>query len=136
MSSQTTEGFIKSPVQPVRMELDGEFEFHCHPGVACGPTPDKPSSRSLDFFYLCSYDVDGLREFLKSPGFRETYDIDESWMQQLLEDEVELIKYGFGVLKQVPFGESTIALKPDALEKCIARRRAAEPAATVEQPIS
>lgn len=57
MSSQTTAGFIKSPVQSVRL--------------------GKPSSRSLDFFHLCSYDVDGLRELLQSPGFSETYDINE-----------------------------------------------------------
>lgn len=35
MSSQTTEGFIKSAVRPVRMGLDDKFQFHCHPGVAC-----------------------------------------------------------------------------------------------------
>ena len=79
MSSQTTEGFIKSPVQPVRMELDEKFQFHCHPGVACF---NASSSRSLDFFYLGSYDVDGLREFLKSPGFSQTYNIDKPFMQQ------------------------------------------------------
>jgi hypothetical protein len=122
MSSQTTEGFIKTPVQPVRME--------------CGPTLGKPSSRSLDFFYLCSYDVDRLREFLKSPGFSETYDTDEPFMEQLLNDEVTLMKLGFRILKQVLFGEATIPLKPDALEKRISRRRTAQPGIAAEQPIS
>ncbi len=102
-----------------------------------GRTLGKPSSRSLDFFYLCSYDVDGLREFLKSPGFSETYDIDEPFMRQLLDDEVTLMKFGFRILKQVLFGEATIPLKPDALEKRIAaRHRAAQPGTIAEQPIS
>ena len=104
---------------------------------SCGPILGKPSSRSIDFFYLCSYDVDGLREFLKSPGFSETDDIDEPFMRQLLDDEVTLMKFGFRILKQVLFGEATIPLKPDALEKRIAaRHRAAQPGTIAEQPIS
>ncbi len=102
-----------------------------------GPTRGKPRSRSLDFFYLCSYDVDGQREFLKSPDFSETYDIDEPLMWQLLDDEVTLMKFGFRILKQVLLGEATIRLKPDALEKHIAaRHRAAQPGTIAEQPIS
>ena len=57
-------------------------------------------------------------------------------MQQLRDDEVALVKFGFRMLKQVLFGEATIPLKPDALEKRIAGRRAAQPEATAEQPIS
>lgn len=57
-------------------------------------------------------------------------------MQQLLNDEVTLMKFGFRILKQVLFGEATIPLKPDALEKRIARRWAAQPGITAEQPIS
>jgi Fe-S-cluster containining protein len=110
-------------------ELNAEWRQVVLKKRSCGPTLGKPSSRSLDFFYLSSYDVDGLREFLKSPGFSETYDIDEPFMRQLLNDEVILMKFGFRLLKQVLFGEATIPLKPDALEKRIARRRA-------EQPIS
>ena len=104
---------------------------------SCGPTLGEPSSRSLDFFHLCSYDVDGLCEFLKSPGFSETYDIDEPFMRQLLDNEVTLMTFGFRILKQVLFGEATIPLKPDALEKHIAaRHRAAQPGTIAEQPIS
>lgn len=107
-----------------------------HRARAFVPSKAKPSRRSLDFFYLCSYDVDRLREFLRSPGLSETYDIDEPVMEQSLADEVTLMKFGFRLVKQVLFGEATIALKPDALEKRIARRRAAEPPTVTEQPIS
>ena len=58
-------------------------------------------------------------------------------MRQLLDDEVTLMKFGFRILKQVLFGEATIPLKPDALEKRIAaRHRAAQPGTIAEQPIS
>jgi hypothetical protein len=90
---------------------------------SCGPTVGKPSALSLDFFYLCSYDVDGLRAFIKSPGFGEVFDLDEAAMQGLMDDEVALMQFGFHLLKQVLFGEITIALKEDTQQRRIQRRR-------------
>ncbi len=90
---------------------------------SCGPTVGKPSARSLDFLYLYSYDVDGLRAFIKSPGFGEVFDLDEAAMQGLMNDEVALMQLGFHLLKQVLFGEITIALNQDAQERRIQRRR-------------
>lgn len=105
---------------------------------SCGPTLGKPSSRSLDFFYLCSYDVDGLREFLKSPGSSETYDIDEPLMRQLLDDEVTLMKFGLRI-----FISKYYSAKPayrsnpmDWQKRIAARHRAAQPGTIAEQPIS
>ena len=90
---------------------------------SCGPTVGKPSARSLDFLYLCSYDVDGLGAFIKSPGVGEVFDLDEAAMQGLMNDEVTLMQLGFHLLKQVLFGEITIALKQDAQPRRIQRRR-------------
>ena len=58
-------------------------------------------------------------------------------MRQLLDGEVTLMKFGFRLLEQVLFGEATIPLKPDALEKHMAvRHRAVQPGTIAEQPIS
>lgn len=104
---------------------------------SCGPTLGKPSERSLELFYLCSYDVDGLREFIKNPGFLEVFDLNDSTTQALLNDEVELMRFGFRILRQVLFGEISIPLKADAREKRLARRRALHPRALgAEQAVS
>lgn len=103
---------------------------------SCGPTIGRPSARSLDLFYLCSYDVDGLREFVKSPGFSEVFAIEPGLIDTLLKDETELMKFGFRILRQVLFGEQTIALRKDAAAKRVARRRAASDRAMPEQPAS
>ncbi len=89
---------------------------------SCDPTIGKPSARSLDFLYLCSYDVDGLRAFIKRPGVGEVFNRDEAAMQGLMDDEVALMQFGFHLLKQVLFGEITIALKQDAQQRRIQRR--------------
>ena len=88
-----------------------------------GPTIGKPSRRSLELFFLASYDIDGFREFVASPGFDEVFDLEPACKHELMQDEVKLLKFGFRLLKQVLFGEVTIPLKPGARERRIERYR-------------
>jgi Fe-S-cluster containining protein len=88
-----------------------------------GPTVGKPSERSLELFFLASYDIDGFRAFAASPGFDEVFDLERAFKQELLRDEVKLLRFGFRLLKQVLFGEMTIPLKPGAHAKRIERYR-------------
>lgn len=88
-----------------------------------GPTVGAPSPKSMDLFYMASYDLDNFRVFVASPFFHDVYDLEPAYFQKLLADEVELMKFGFRYLKQVLFGEKTIPEKPDAYEKRLARRK-------------
>jgi Fe-S-cluster containining protein len=87
-----------------------------------GPTVGKPSPKSMELFYLASYDLDNFRVFVASPFFHDVYDIEPAFFQKLLTDEVELMQFAFRYLKQVLFGEHTIPEKPDAFEKRKNRR--------------
>ena len=87
-----------------------------------GPTVGAPSQRSMDLFYLASYDLDNFRVFVASPFFHDVYDIEPAYFQKLLSDETELLKFAARYLKQVLFGENTIPEKPDAIEKRKKRR--------------
>ncbi|NIV51015.1 MAG: hypothetical protein GWN53_03870 [Gammaproteobacteria bacterium] len=89
-----------------------------------GPTVGQPSTRSLQLFDMCSYDVDRFREFVQSEGFDEVFDLDAAERRRLVEDEDALLQFAFRFLKQVLFGEMTIALKETAREKRLQRRRA------------
>ena len=88
-----------------------------------GPTVGAPSSKSMDLFYLASYDLDNFRVFIASPFFHDVYDLEPVLFQKLLTDEVELLKFASRYLKQVLFGEKTIPEKPDAVEKRMKRRQ-------------
>ncbi|MBI4206372.1 MAG: YkgJ family cysteine cluster protein [Betaproteobacteria bacterium] len=88
-----------------------------------GPTVGQPSQRSLELFFLASYDIEGFREFVSSPAFDEVFDLDPAFKRALAQDEVKLLKFGFRLLKQVLFGEMTIPLKADAREKRLERYR-------------
>jgi Fe-S-cluster containining protein len=88
-----------------------------------GPTVGKPSKRSLQLFFMGCYDLDRFREFVISAPFNDTYDIPEETRQKILGDETELMLFAFSFLRQIMFGEENFAMKTDALEKHLERKR-------------
>ncbi len=88
-----------------------------------GPTIGKPSPRSFQFFFMGSYNLDGLRNFVFSDGFSDIYDLESAFLEQLKTDEMALLKFGFRLLKQVLFGEKSIPVKADATQKRVQHRR-------------
>lgn len=88
-----------------------------------GPTIGKPSQRSFQFFFLGSYNLDSFRDFVKSESFSYVYDLTADEFEQLKTDDVVLLKFGFRLLKQVLFGEMTIPVKSDAIQKRAQNRR-------------
>ncbi len=91
-----------------------------------GPTIGKPSKRSLQLFFMACYDLDRFREFVRSSPFAEVYALPTEEMQKILATDTELMLFAFRFLRQVLFGENTIPLHSDALEKHLERRREVE----------
>lgn len=87
-----------------------------------GPTVGKPSPRSLQLFDMCSYDLDNFRKFIASDGFAEIFDLPATEFAALQQDDEGLLQFAFRFLKQVLFGEMSIALKQDAKTKRLERR--------------
>jgi len=88
-----------------------------------GPTIGKPSKRSLQLFFMTCYDVDRFREFVANPGFNEVYALDAGERDGILADDVPLLQFGFRLLRQVLFGEVTIAVRPEEAERRGTRQR-------------
>lgn len=86
-----------------------------------GPTVGKPSQRSLQLFFMACYDVDQFREFIKSPSFDDVYELDQATRDRL-DDDVELMLFGQRFLAQVMFGETFLAVRPDAYERRAAKK--------------
>ena len=89
---------------------------------SAGPAIGNMSKTSLKFFFMACYDMDRFREFIKSEGFGYIYDIEVGLKQQLLEDDLELMKFGDRLIRQIMFAEQSIPLKQDALDVHLARR--------------
>ena len=89
---------------------------------SAGPSIGSLSKKSLQLFFMACYDLDRFREFVKSTGFATTYDIDQATMDELLTDDMALLRFGDRLIRQVMYGEESIPLKGDALEQHLARR--------------
>jgi hypothetical protein len=83
---------------------------------SAGPTVGRPPLQSLQLFFLACYDVDRFRRFVLSENFRNTYALDAETYATLEGDDVALLRFGFRLLRQVLFGERTIAEQPNAWE--------------------
>ena len=77
---------------------------------SAGPTIGNPSARSFELFFLASYDFDGFRAFVASPGFSELFELEPALRQEILADDEKLMQFAFRFLKQVLFGEISIAV--------------------------
>ena len=89
---------------------------------SAGPAIGNMSKTSLKFFFMACYDLDRLREFVKSGGFATTYDLDQATMDELLTDDMALLRFGDRMIRQIMYGEETITLRSDALDQHLARR--------------
>jgi Fe-S-cluster containining protein len=88
-----------------------------------GPTVGAPSKRSLQLWFMACYDLDRFRAFVASEPFGETYAVPDEELKEILLDDANLMQFAFRFLRQVMFGEETIEMKADALDKRLARRR-------------
>ncbi|RKZ92400.1 MAG: YkgJ family cysteine cluster protein [Candidatus Parabeggiatoa sp. nov. 1] len=104
-------------------EMDQEWRQIVLKKRSGGPTVGQPSPRSFQFFFMVSYNLDNLIVFVQSEGFSDVYDLTADEFEQLKTDDVALLKFGFRLLKQVLFGEMSIPLKADAMQKRVQRRR-------------
>lgn len=113
-----------------------------------GPSIGTPSKRSLELFFMVCYDIDRFSQFVASVGFSDIYDLPAQEMKNILCDDVELMQFGFRLLRQVLFGEESIPLRKEAaherrlrhqekiqrIETEAAARRAAEQDEMYENP--
>jgi len=82
-----------------------------------GPTVGKPSKRSLQLFFTACYDIDRFRAFLASDGFSDIYDIPAEEFKTILEDDANVMQFAFRFLRQVLFGEMSIAMRQENIEQ-------------------
>ena len=99
--------------------------------LSSGPTVGKPSARSRELFFMACYDLDRFRDFVASEAFARLHDIPEAERGAILGDDVELLQFAYRFLRQVLFGERTIALREGAADE--RRGRAVERAAALER---
>lgn len=68
-------------------------------------------------FYIASYDIDGFRRYIFESRFLDIFDIEDSVVEKIKSDDVELMKFGFKYIKYILMLEETLKVKPQYLKK-------------------
>jgi hypothetical protein len=72
------------------------------------------TEQTKKMFFLVSYNLDKFREFVFESSFLDRYEIDESTLGRIKDDEIELLKFGLKWLKWLLFKEGDFKIKAGA----------------------
>lgn len=90
---------------------------------SAGPSVGKPSPESLQILFMATYDLDRFKRFITSPNFQSVYIVDDATYETFENDDVALLEFGYRFLRQILFGEMTIDLKKEVVEKRAEERK-------------
>jgi Fe-S-cluster containining protein len=82
-----------------------------------GPTIGKPSLRSRQLFFMACYDIDRFREFVFADSFSKLFELKPEERESFATDDAALLQFAFRFLRQVMFGEESIALNAEAAQE-------------------
>jgi hypothetical protein len=70
-------------------------------------------------FYMITTNMERFRDFVFGSRFLDTYIVPEERLKKILEDDVELMQFGFDYLKNAIFGTETqeLSIKKEILDK-------------------
>jgi Fe-S-cluster containining protein len=82
-----------------------------------GPSIGAPSLRSRQLFFMACYDIDRFREFVFADSFAKLFELKPEEKESFATDDVALLQFAFRFLRQVMFGEESIALNAEAAQE-------------------
>lgn len=121
--SISIEAYRKEQEVEIYDQLNREFMQLILKKKSAGPTIGRPSDTSLQFFFMCAYDIDRLRRYVLSDAFRAAYDLEDSFYETVEKEDIALMQFGTRLLKQVLFGENTIPEKAGVAERRMEERK-------------
>jgi len=89
----------------------------------------KLDEKKINMFFTACYNIDKFRDFVFGSSFLEKFQIDEETRNRIESDDVELLRFGYKWLRFALFGEPTMKINVEILE-----RRKAEQAAAKKKP--
>jgi len=89
---------------------------------SAGPSIGRPSSLSLQLFFMASYDQDRFRRFIASDSFKNSYELADSTYEAIANDDIIAMEFGYQFLRQILFAEKTLEEQKGAFEKRIEER--------------
>jgi Fe-S-cluster containining protein len=88
-----------------------------------GPGVGKPPEMSLQLFFMACFDQDRFRRFIASDAFKKNYTVDDATYEEVANDDIACMYFGFRLLRQVLFNEQTLGEVDGALDKRVEERK-------------
>ncbi len=76
------------------------------------PMSIKLSEQSKQMFFLACYNIDKFRQFIFESTFLKRFPVDKELVEEMKNDDIKLLKFGFEWLKSIFFKEGEINVKP------------------------
>jgi uncharacterized protein len=86
-----------------------------------GPSIGAPTLRSRQLFFMACYDIDRFRDFVFAESFGKLFELKPEEKEAFATDDVALLQFAFRFLRQVMFGEESIALNAEAAQERLAK---------------
>ena len=80
------------------------------------PPNVKLTEQAKQMFFMISYNIDKFRRFVFESTFLKRYNVEEETVAKIKADEIELLAFGVGWLKDVLFKEGPYQAQGDAKE--------------------
>jgi hypothetical protein len=80
------------------------------------PGQSESDPRKQRLLYMASYDVDRFRRFIFESGFLDIFELDKETIEEIKEDEIALMKFGFKYIKYMMMLEQTLKIKKDVIK--------------------
>ncbi len=77
----------------------------------------KPTPKHIEMYWIALYDLDQFRRFVDTSSFLLRFNLTADEIEKIQTDEEELLTLGFRWIQMAFFGEKTLTIKPEAVEK-------------------
>jgi hypothetical protein len=74
------------------------------------------SEQAQKIFFMASTDLDKFRNFVLSDSFRDTYEIDQTTIDEIEKDDIALMKFSFKYLASSLFGTQDVQIKEEKVK--------------------
>lgn len=81
------------------------------------------SEPAKKIFFMASTDLDKFRDFVLSPAFRETYDIDQAEIDAACVDDISMLKFSYRYLAASLFGAAGLKVKEEKIRNKVSEMK-------------
>ena len=71
----------------------------------------------IEMFFMACYNIDTFRKFVFKSSFLDKFEVDDAVVEKIKSDDVEMMRFAFEWLRFAIFGEATMKLRSEVVEK-------------------